>query len=155
MPKSNAAALLLALAVLAALAAPVNAASSEGGGGAGGHPSWTVETCLSCHRADEASSIGSRVARPCRTLCASCHEFRDGHHPVGVPIPRAVPAPLLLTKAGTNTCVTCHDTTRPRVDRAHWASTSLFERIVHRSGEHRTYLLAMRNDKGQLCRNCH
>ncbi|MBK9376675.1 MAG: hypothetical protein IPN03_23895 [Holophagales bacterium] len=96
-----------------------------------------------------------RVRRPCRTLCASCHEFRDGHHPVGVSIPRAVPEPLLLTKAGTNTCVTCHDTTRPRADRAPWASTSLFERIARRPSEHRTYYLAMRNEKGQLCRNCH
>lgn len=152
MPKLNSAALLLALV---ALAAPTNAATSEGTVASSQHPSWTVESCLACHRADETSSIGSRVARPCRTLCVSCHEFRDGHHPVGVPIPRAVPAPLLLTKAGTNTCVTCHDTTRPSVDRAPWASMSLFERIAHRSGEHRTYLLAMRNEKGQLCKNCH
>jgi predicted CXXCH cytochrome family protein len=152
MPKLNSAVLLLALA---ALAAPTNAATSGGNVASSEHPSWSVESCLSCHRADEASSIASRVERPCRTLCASCHEFRDGHHPVGVTIPRAMPAPLLLTKAGTNTCVTCHDTTRPRIDLAPWVSTSLFERIAHRSGEHRTYYLAMRNEKGQLCRSCH
>ncbi|MBK6404666.1 MAG: hypothetical protein IPF66_06300 [Holophagales bacterium] len=152
MPYGRAAALLLSLCFLADRD---TALASEGNRAAGGHPSWTAESCLSCHRAEEASAISLRVRRPCRTLCASCHEFRDGHHPVGVAIPRAVPEPLLLTKAGTNTCVTCHDTTRPRVDRAPWASTSLFERIVRRSGEHRTYYLAMRNEKGQLCRNCH
>lgn len=144
-------ALLLALSVIAT---PIGS-SSEEAGPAGAHPSWTFESCLSCHRPDEGATIGPRVARPCRTLCASCHEFRDGHHPVGVTIPRAVTEPLLLTRAGTNTCVTCHDTTRPRVDRAHWVSTSLFERLTRRPAEHRTYYLAMRNDKGQLCRNCH
>lgn len=152
MPSRNA---TLLIAALAAFAAPAVVASPGSDGGASEHPSWTAESCLSCHRADEASSISGRVARPCRTLCASCHEFRDGHHPVGVTIPRAVPAPLLLAAAGRNTCVTCHDTTRPRVDPAPWASMSLFERIAHRSGKHRTYYLAMRNDKGQLCRNCH
>lgn len=152
MPNGNAAALLLSLCVLAA---PGAALASEGSRAAGGHPSWTAGSCLSCHRAEEASAISRRVSRPCRTLCASCHEFRDGHHPVGVTIPRAMPERLLLTKAGTNTCVTCHDTTRPRVDQAPWASTSLFERIARGPAEHRTYYLAMRNEKGQLCRNCH
>ncbi len=152
MPNANAAAPILAVVLLAS---PAPSLASEGNRAVGGHPSWSVESCLSCHRADETPEISGRVARPCRALCASCHAFRDGHHPVGVPIPRAVAAPLLLTKTGTNTCVTCHDTTRPRVDRAPWASMSLFERIAHRSGEHRTHYLAMRNEKGQLCRNCH
>lgn len=152
MPNARTAAPLVALVLLASPAASL---AAEGNPAAGGHPAWSVESCLSCHRADETSDLSGRVTRPCRTLCASCHQFRDGHHPVGVSIPRAVPAPLLLTKGGTNTCVTCHDTTRPRVDRTPWASTSLFERIAHRSGEHRTYYLAMRNEKGQLCRNCH
>lgn len=151
MPNGRAAALLLALCVLAGHGP---ALASEGIA-LGRHPSWTAGSCLSCHRAEEASAISRRVARPCRTLCASCHEFPDGHHPVGVTIPRAVPEPLLLTAAGRNTCVTCHDTAQPRVERAQWASTSLFERVARRSGVHRTYYLAMRNEKGQLCRNCH
>lgn len=145
------AALLLALGAIAGPAA----AASPAGLSTGEHPSWTVEGCLACHRAEETASISLRVARPCRTLCASCHDLRDGHHPIGIPIARALPAPLVLTAAGTSTCVTCHDTTRPRADRVPWASTSLFERLARRSGEHRTYYLAMRNEKGQLCRNCH
>ena len=152
MPNGNAAALLLFLSVLAA---PGTAFASEGDRAGAGHPSWSVESCLSCHRAKEVSAISRRVSRPCRPLCISCHEFREGHHTVGVPIPRGLAAPLLLTEAGTNTCVTCHDTTRPRVDRSPWASQSLFERVVRRSRENRTYYLAMRNEKGQLCRNCH
>lgn len=152
MPNRKAAAPLLAVALLAGPGAALASGASRA---SVGHPSWTVESCLSCHHAEEASAISRRVARPCRALCASCHEFREGHHTVGVPIPRGLAAPLLLTEAGTNTCVTCHDTTRPGVDHSPWASTSLFERIAHRAGEHRTYYLAMRNDKGQLCRNCH
>jgi hypothetical protein len=152
MPNGRIAALLLALVLLTA---PGSALSSEGSPVAANHPSWIIESCLSCHRAGEENAISRRLTRPCRTLCASCHEFREVHHTVGVPIPRALGARLLLTEAGTNTCVTCHDTTRPRIDRSPWASQSLFERVAHRSGEHRTFYLAMRNEKGQLCRNCH
>jgi predicted CXXCH cytochrome family protein len=147
----RAAALLLALAAIASPAA----FAAEGARPAGDHPTFTVESCLACHRADEAATISPRVARPCRTLCASCHEMRDGHHPVGVPIPRTLPAPLLLTASGTNTCVTCHDTTKPRVDSSPWESQSLFARVARRSKEHPTRYLAVKNDKGQLCRNCH
>lgn len=142
---------LLALAVLAASPA----LASAGTGPADAHPAWTAESCLSCHRADETATISPRVARPCRALCVSCHEMRDGHHPVGVRIERRPPAPFLLTASGTNTCVTCHDTTQPRVDTSPWESRSLFERIVRRSREHPTRYLAVRNDRGQLCRSCH
>ena len=145
------AALLLALA---ATASP-SAGASEVARTASGHPSFALESCLACHRADEAATISSRLARPCRALCASCHELRDAHHPVGVRIPRAVPAPLLLTASGTNTCVTCHDTTKPRVDSSPWESQSLFARVVLRSRLYPTRYLAVPNDRGQLCRNCH
>lgn len=145
------AALLLAFAVLAA--PPAHASADPGRAGA--HPAWTLESCLSCHRADESAAISPRVARPCRTLCASCHDDREGHHPVGVRIERRPPAPLLLTASGTNTCVTCHDTTQPRVDSSPWESRSLFARIARRSKEHPTRYLATKNDRGQLCRSCH
>lgn len=145
------AALLLALAAFASPAAR----AAEGARPASEHPSFAPESCLSCHRADEAAAISPRVARPCRALCATCHELRDGHHPVGVPIPRALPAPLLLTASGANTCVTCHDTTKPRVDSSPWESQSLFARIARRAKEHPTRYLAAKNDKGQLCRSCH
>lgn len=146
------AALLLALATITA---PASARASDEARSAGAHPSWTVDSCLACHGKAEASAISPRLTRPCQTLCVSCHQFRDGHHPVGVTILRAVPAPLLLTTAGTNTCSTCHDTSRPQFDRSPWVSRSLFERIARRPSENRTYFLVMRNDKGQLCRICH
>lgn len=147
----RAAALLLALAA----AASPTARAGEGARPSGGHPSFTVESCLACHPAGEVVTISPRVARPCRTLCASCHGMRDGHHPVGVRIGRKPSAPLLLTASDTNTCVTCHDTTKPRVDSSPWESQSLFARVAWRSKEHPTRFLAMKNDKGQLCRACH
>ncbi|MDX9735972.1 MAG: hypothetical protein RBU36_17715 [Thermoanaerobaculia bacterium] len=145
------AALILAVAAIAA-AVP---GTGEGAPPGDGHPAWTVESCFSCHRSDEAAAISPRVGRPCRTLCATCHEPREGHHPVGVRIPRSVPAPLILTAGGTNTCVTCHDTTRPRRDTAPWESRSLFARVALRTKEYPTRYLAVKNDRGQLCRTCH
>lgn len=142
--------LLLALSAIAASPAALGS-----GGSPDGHPSWSFESCLACHRTEEAPSIAGRVARPCRAHCASCHDFRGGHHTVGVPVPAQLPAPMTLTAAGAITCVTCHDTTRPAVDDVPWASESLFERVVRRRGKSRTFYLAMRNEKGQLCRACH
>lgn len=147
---SAAAALLLALAVIAP---PCHA--SEGRRATDGHPSWTAENCLECHRPEEASAIASRIARPCRALCATCHGVRDGHHPVDIPISRTPPTPLVPTAAGTITCVTCHDTNQPRVDRNPWESQSLFQRLARKGKEHPTRYLATRNDKGQLCKACH
>ncbi|MBK8597073.1 MAG: hypothetical protein IPP07_18130 [Holophagales bacterium] len=119
------------------------------------HVTWSVNSCMGCHKSGEAADLATRVSRPCRTLCATCHEFRETHHPVGVAISRAVPAPLLLTKEGRNTCSTCHDMTLPQVESVAWVSQSLFERLSRRSRENLTYHLVMKNDRGQLCRNCH
>jgi hypothetical protein len=149
-----AAALILALAALAA-PGPLLASAGTTGTTPVGHPSWTVESCLACHCAEETADLSERVARPCRALCATCHGLRDGHHPVDVPISRTPSAPLVLTAAGTNTCVTCHDTNQPRVDRKPWESQSLVRRLARKTTEHRTRYLAFRNDKGQLCRACH
>jgi hypothetical protein len=78
-----------------------------------------------------------------------------GHHPVGVQIDKPVRPPLLLTSNGTNTCVTCHDVTRNRYERTTWTSQSLIQRLATRTRERKTFYLVMRNDRGQLCRNCH
>lgn len=125
------------------------------GAGAGPHAAWNEESCLKCHDAAAAAEIRGRVANPCDAMCATCHSFRERHHAVGVPISGRLPSGLVLTKKAANACVTCHDLTRPRFERSPWTSQSLFERVLRRSGENRTYFLAMRNDRGQLCRNCH
>lgn len=119
------------------------------------HVTFTAETCARCHKPEETAESSARLNRPCSSLCSTCHEFRETHHPVGVPIPGAVPGPLLLTKKRTNACVTCHDVTRPRFESSAWVSQSLLDRTLRRSKENRTYYLVIRNDRGQLCRSCH
>jgi hypothetical protein len=140
---------ILASALFCILA--LNAAAHE----PAAHPAWNVEACVSCHTAPaEKARLESRVARPCRDMCVSCHSMKN-HHPVGVKIDAAVKAPLMLTADGTNTCVTCHDVTRKPTEDMPWTSQSAIQRVVRRSKEHKTFLLVMRNDHGQLCRNCH
>lgn len=134
---------------------PGSASGQWGRPEAGSHVSWSADACMTCHATAEAEELAARITRPCRDMCATCHAFREGHHPVGVRLSRPVPAPLLLTKRDTNTCVTCHDVTRPRFESSAWVSQSLFDRAIHRSNRNPTYYLVMRNDRGQLCRNCH
>lgn len=119
------------------------------------HVTWNAGTCAGCHAPSEETSLLPRLSRPCRTLCTTCHSDLSGHHPVGVRIAGSIPPPLLLTDRGSNTCSTCHDVTLPRVEGTAWASQSLVARLSRRSPANRTYLLVLRNDRGQLCRNCH
>lgn len=140
---------LLATTLLLAGAPPARAGSGDG------HVTWGPEACARCHAADPAAALAPRLARPCVALCASCHELRGGHHPVGVALSPGSRPPLLLTDDGRTTCCTCHDVTRPRVDGVAWASRSLFDRLARRVRESRTYYLVERNDRGQLCRACH
>jgi predicted CXXCH cytochrome family protein len=127
----------------------------HGTGGEGTHVSWSEETCVNCHDAAATAEIRARLTNPCSAMCATCHTFKERHHAVGVLISGHVQAPLVLTKKATNACVTCHDVTRPRFESSAWVSQSLFERVARRSGENKTFYLVMRNDRGQLCRNCH
>ena len=143
-----------ALSVLVLIHAAIAARASDGAAAAA-HVTWSADACLKCHVRSETAELAARTAQPCRSLCVTCHELTGGHHPVGVPISRRPPAPLLLTRSGTNTCVTCHDVTRPRFESTPWISRSLLERVVHRTRKHRTFHLVLRNDRGQLCRNCH
>jgi predicted CXXCH cytochrome family protein len=140
---------------LLSLLGPGGASGQPGRNPSGEHVSWTLESCMKCHKPAESAELEPRLSRPCTNLCATCHGFRDGHHPVGVTIEAPVPAPLQLTRNGTNACITCHDVTRPRFENSPWISMSLFERTLRRPKENRTYYLVMRNDRGQLCRNCH
>lgn len=119
------------------------------------HPTWNVEACVSCHAAKaERPMLEARITVPCKTMCVSCHSMKS-HHPVGVKIDAEVKPPLRLTSEGRNTCVTCHDVTRSRTESVPWVSQSFIQRVMSRSKEHKTYFLVMRNDHGQLCRNCH
>jgi hypothetical protein len=119
------------------------------------HPPPHLDTCMSCHAPEDEPLLEPRVTRPCAPMCLSCHTKLEGHHPVGVKIDKRISAPLLLTAEGKNTCSTCHDLTIPRTASRPWTSQPLIRWIARRPIEHPTYHLVIRNNRGQLCRNCH
>lgn len=142
--------LALALAAVPAVAtgAPVDRSASSP------HPTWGLDSCLSCHAPAEREALGVRLSRPCAPLCTTCHDKRETHHPTGVRVP-GLRALLLLTGDGKLTCSTCHDATVPQRRDLAWTSQALVGRLAPRKGPYPTKLLVMRNDRGQLCKSCH
>jgi predicted CXXCH cytochrome family protein len=118
------------------------------------HPTWKLDSCLTCHAPAEKEALGKRLYRPCAPLCATCHDDRESHHPAGVPV-RGLRAPLLLTGDGRLICSTCHDVAAPRYRDSDWTSRCLVDRLGLRKGARPTKLLVMKNDRGQLCKSCH
>ena len=143
---------LLAPALVAAPATATGPYSSRSPASA--HPTWGLDSCLSCHARTEEDALGTRLSRPCAPLCATCHDDRETHHPTGVCVP-GLRVPLLLTNDGKLTCSTCHDVTVPSRRELAWTSQRLVDRLAPRNGPHPTRLLVMKNDRGQLCRSCH
>jgi hypothetical protein len=119
-------------------------------------PASVEKSCRSCHPGDGAR-WESRRSRPCSKYCLSCHAPKEmeKHHPVGGKLPATPPPGLLLTGEGTTGCSTCHDLGKPRFDKVRWRSESLYDRLFRRQPRYRTYFLAVRNDRGQLCKACH
>jgi len=113
--------------------------------------------CASCHTKDLAARFPDHRTRPCTPYCLTCH-FKDGkdqHHSVGTPLRKKPSDPRLLTPGDRTTCATCHDLATPRYDQVRWKAESLFDRMFRSQNHYHTYLLAYRNDKGQLCLACH
>lgn len=79
----------------------------------------------------------------------------EKHHTIGGKLERTPQPPLRLDARSQLTCCTCHHLGRPRHDRIRWKAESLFDRVFRRQDRHKTYLLVVRNDRGQLCKACH
>lgn len=145
----------LSLLVLAFGAVPAVATGAPAARSASSpHPTWGLDSCLSCHARTEEDALGTRLSRPCAPLCATCHDDRETHHPTGVRVP-GLRAPLLRTGDGRLTCSTCHDPAAPPRRDFSWTSQALVDRLASRRGPHPTRLLVMKNDRGQLCKSCH
>ncbi len=112
--------------------------------------------CASCHK-DAPKRYAANQHRPCTPFCATCHkkEEMDKHHPVGTEIEHEAHEEMPITAQKEIECVTCHNMSQARYDKARWKATSLFERMFRNETKHKTYFLSMKNDKGQLCLTCH
>lgn len=117
----------------------------------------SAAACLSCHAGDAQARWDTDRDRPCTNFCLTCHATEEmaKHHPVGHSVTRAPRLALRLTLNQKSACFTCHDLTIQRYDAVRWKAESLFRRLVSRESRHKTYYLATRNDRGQLCLACH
>lgn len=153
--------LLSAIALIALLAGSTFAQEVEDARNVGCLPPASLvpqsSVCAPCHK-DSEQRWAAREYRPCTPYCMSCHGKRADitrHHPVGVLLPTEPDPALKLTSDKRNACFTCHDLSRPRYDSVRWKSASLFDRLFREEPRYKTYFLLMRNDRGQLCQNCH
>ncbi|HJW72963.1 MAG TPA: hypothetical protein VJ486_08900 [Geothrix sp.] len=117
----------------------------------------SAAACAGCHAAEAQPLWEAHPHTPCTQACLTCHGKDDmaRHHPVGHPVTKPPRMALRLTRDGKSACFTCHDLSNRRYDAVRWKAESLFSRIFHRETRHKTYYLATRNDRGQLCLACH
>jgi hypothetical protein len=111
--------------------------------------------CRECHTEGENDPRLKDPARSCSNMCVTCHKETQNHHSIGIALKRKPSTALTLSSRNEMTCITCHDLKRPRFDSKPWRGESLFGSIFRRQPQYKTYRLATRNNKGQLCRNCH
>jgi hypothetical protein len=114
-----------------------------------------VTACHACHTQREQDGRLKDPARACSNMCRTCHKETGKHHPVGIALDRKPSSALSLTSGNELACVTCHDLKGNRFDTSSWRGESLFSSLFRRQSQYKTYYLATRNNKGQLCRNCH
>ncbi len=117
----------------------------------------SVQRCAGCHRDDAPARFERDRLQPCAAFCLTCHPPKEmeKHHTIGKKLERPLRRSLRLDAREQMTCATCHHLGRPRFDTLRWRSESLFDRAFRRQDRHRTYLLAFRNERGQLCKTCH
>ena len=112
-------------------------------------------SCKSCHASAEQAAWLNEPAKSCSTFCVTCHKEMGPHHSVGSTIETRNPAQFALTSKKTLACITCHDLKISRFDSKPWKSESLFGSIFQRGAAYKTFYLVERNNRGQLCRQCH
>ncbi len=129
----------------------------NGGGRVAAHDaSRAVERCAECHADGDARRTAPAERGGCDAQCVQCHAADTAsHHPVGAVIPPLREVSLQRSTRGRIACRTCHDLERPATDSVSWRSQSLFDAVFRRQSTYRTYHLAMRNQRGQLCQTCH
>lgn len=110
--------------------------------------------CIKCHVKDKRA----RTADPslaCAEFCLSCHRDVSNHHSINVKILEKLPDGFNLAGSSRLTCTTCHNLKTVRFDTSSWKSESLYEKVFKGSSTYKTYFLVVKNNDGQLCKNCH
>ncbi|MDY6934845.1 MAG: hypothetical protein SVZ03_11590 [Spirochaetota bacterium] len=111
--------------------------------------------CTECHRKGELKNNQYNVIQTCDNLCLKCHKDITSHHEIGLKIEDQLHQKLHLTEKNRIACFTCHNLGIKRFDSSSWKAESLFESMFKRKSRYKTYYLAIKNDKGQLCKKCH
>lgn len=111
--------------------------------------------CPQCHRDEELKSILKDPVTTCETICLKCHKNIERHHKVGAKIKETIPGKLRLTRNKRISCFTCHNLNIKRYDKISWRAESLFESIFRSKSKYNTYYLTIKNNDGQLCKECH
>jgi ribosomal protein L37AE/L43A len=112
--------------------------------------------CLDCHQAQELKDQLKDPRLACTPYCMTCHTDMGEHHVVGVGVPvENLPAVLILDKRKEMACISCHNLGVQRYDGKPWKCESLFGRFFKGASRYKTYFLAVRNNRGQLCKICH
>jgi cytochrome c551/c552 len=112
------------------------------------------ESCRECHTPDQVSVFQGNTTKSCSVFCTTCHLDLGAHHEVNLFLPEKPRATIKLLN-NKIACFTCHDLTKKRTDKASWKAESLFERMFQSKPVYPTYFLIMKNNEGQLCKQCH
>jgi hypothetical protein len=87
--------------------------------------------------------------------CIQCHKNMENHHKIGMKLKNKISPEILLSKDNKVNCFSCHNISLPRFDNVSWSAESLFSNMLSFKSKYKTYYLRKRNNKGQLCKQCH
>ena len=111
--------------------------------------------CSTCHNINNIKKALNNPVRACDNFCGTCHDNMENHHKVGMELKQKLSPKVTLSKDTKVACFSCHNITKKRFDRVSWSAESLFSSLLSFKSKYKTYYLGMRNNKGQLCKECH
>ncbi len=110
--------------------------------------------CQECHTAKDTRAFQLNTTQSCSVYCTTCHDDLGSHHEVNVFIGEKSP-PVIALLNDKIACFTCHDLKQKRVDQESWKAESLYESMFNKKEVYPTYYLIIKNNEGQLCKQCH
>ena len=114
-----------------------------------------IAACDLCHQVDAAIAREAGVENACSQYCGTCHKDKGTHHPIGMALPADKTDGLRLSLNHSVACISCHRINMDRFSDQSWKAESAFDHLFKKQAKYKTYFLAKRNNKGQLCMVCH